>query len=128
MLSREVVAAVRIAADPAALDTAEWPAGATEVRLAPDEVLLLDVLDATAPEDHAIVFPDTSWVRFVLTRADGARVIERASAWPAPADGHAQGAVAGIPVKVIVRADCWWVVVSGALADEFEERLQEVVA
>ena len=39
--------------DPAALDAASWPADATELRLAPDEVLLLDVLDAAAPEPQS---------------------------------------------------------------------------
>lgn len=125
---REVVAAVRIAAAPAALDAATWPADATELRLAPDEVLLLDVLDAAAPEPHAIVFPDTSWVRFALSPEAGVRVFEQAATWPPPAGGLGQGAIVGIPAKVIVGADRWWLIVQGVLADEFEDRLEEVLA
>ena len=124
---REVVAAVRIAAAPAALDAASWPADATELRLAPDEVLLLDVLDAVAPEPHAIVFPDTSWVRFALSPEAGARVFEGAATWPAPTEGLGQGAIAGIPTKVVVDAHRWSFVVQGVLADEFEDRLAEVL-
>lgn len=125
---RERIAAVRIAATPTALDAARWPADATELRLAPDEVLLLDVLDAAAPEPHAIVFPDTGWVRFVLSPAAGTRVFEGVATWPPPAHGLGQGAIAGIPAKVIVNTDCWWLVVQGVLADDFEDRLVEVLA
>ena len=125
---REVVAAVRIAAAPAALDAASWPADATELRLAPDEVLLLDVLDAAAPEPHAIVFPDTSWVRFGVSPDVGARLFERGATWPPPAQGLGQGAIAGIPAKVVVDTDRWCIVVQGVLADEFEDRLTEVLA
>ena len=125
---REVVAAVRVAATPAALDAASWPADATALRLAADEVLLVDVLDAAAPEPHAIVFPDTGWVRFPLLPAEGADLLERAATWPPPASGLAQGAVAGIPAKVVVRPDRWWVIVQGVLADEFEERIREVLS
>lgn len=124
---REVIAAVRVAADPIALDAATWPAGATALRLAPDEVLLVDALDVTAPEPHAIVFPDSGWVRFVLSPAEGAELLERSATWPPPSDGLAQGAIAGIAAKVVVSPDRWWVIVLAALADEFEERLAEVL-
>lgn len=124
----EVVAAVRVAATPAALDTAVWPPDATALRLAADEVLLVDVLDVAAPEPHAIVFPDTSWVRFSFAPADGAELIARAATWPPPEAGLAQGAVAGVPVKLVVRPDGWWLIVHGVLADEFEERMHEVMS
>lgn len=126
-ITREVVDAVRIAADPAALDSATWPVDTTPVRIAADEILLLDAVDAAAPEAHAIVFPDTGWVRFVLGAADGAQLIAHAATWPAPIRGLAQGAVAGIAAKVIVGAERWWVIVPGAFADEFEARMTEVL-
>ncbi len=127
VVARELVAAVRIAADPNALDTAEWPADATEMRLAPDEVLLLDMLDAAAPEPHAIVFPDTGWVRFVLSPEDGARLFEGAATWPPPSLGFGQGAIAGIPAKVVVGPERWCIVVQAVLADDFEDRLGSVL-
>ena len=118
-VQRQVVAAVRIAARPEALDDASWSADAT--------VLLLDALDAGAPEPDAIVFPDMSWVRFVLPAAAGSEVMARAAAWPAPSRGLGQGMVAGIPVKLVVGEADWWFVVPAVVADEFEERLREVV-
>ena len=127
-LGRSVVAAVRVAADPAALDAASWPADATALRLAPDEVLVLDALEVTAPEPHAIVFPDTGWVRFVLTPDVGRQVMARTAAWPTPTVGLGQGMVAGIPAKVVVGEEAWWMVVLAVSADEFAERLREVVS
>ncbi len=123
---REPIAAIRVAATREALDAAAWPADATVLRLAPDEVLLVDALDTTPPESDAIVFPDTGWVRFVLPGADGVEVMARCAAWPAPSVGLAQGLVAGIPAKVVV-GDPWWILVPAALADEFDARLREVL-
>ncbi|MEM9464564.1 MAG: hypothetical protein AAGA90_04295 [Actinomycetota bacterium] len=124
---REVVAAVRVAARPEALDTASWPVDATVLRTAPDEVLLVDSLDATPPEPDAIVFPDMGWVRFAMAPATGAQVMAHAAAWPPPTAGLGQGLVAGVPAKVVVRDDEWWIIVGAVVADEFEERVAEVL-
>lgn len=126
-VARQVVAAVRIAARPEALDSASWPADATVLRLAADEVLLLDALDAGPPEPDAIVFADMSWVRFVLGASSGREVMARAAAWPPPSQGLGQGMVAGIPVKLVVGESNWWFVVAAVIADEFDERLREVL-
>lgn len=119
----EVIAAVRVAASPEALDAAGWPADATALRIAADEVLVVDALDVTAPEPHAIVFPDTGWVRFRLTPVEGVALLEAAAAWPPPASGLGQGMVAGVSAKVVVGSDGWWVIVSGTVATEFGERV-----
>ena len=134
MVRREAVATVRVAARAETLDGASWPGDATAVRLADDEVLLLDALETSPPEPDAIVFPETGWVRFVLTPEAGAEFMARAASWPPPvprldtgadADADAgagsgsdvssgsgsasasalgQGMVAGIPVKLVVPA------------------------
>ena len=134
MVRREAVATVRVAARAETLDGASWPGDATAVRLADDEVLVLDALETSPPEPDAIVFPDTGWVRFVLTPEAGAELMARAASWPPPvprldtgadadADADAgsgsdvssdsasasasalgQGMVAGIPVKLVVPA------------------------
>ena len=122
------VRAIRIAARPAALDAASWPAAATVLRTAPDEVLLLDALDTSPPEADAIVFPDTSWSRFVLDPVVGADVIAAGAAWPPPTSGLGQGMVFGIPVKLVVESERWSIVVLSVVADEFEERLHEVLS
>ncbi|MEM9519224.1 MAG: hypothetical protein AAGA37_07895 [Actinomycetota bacterium] len=125
---REVVAALRIASTAAALDAASWPVDATPLRLAPDEVLLVDAVHADAPEAHAIVFADTGWVRFRLTPTGGAEVMRAGAAWPPPVDGLGQGMILGVPAKLVIADDEWWVLVLGAVADEFEERFDEVRA
>ena len=119
----EVIAAVRVAATPEALDAAGWPADATVLRTAPDEVLVVDALDVTAPEPHAIVFPDTSWVRVRLTPSEGVALLAAEATWPPPTAGLGQGMVAGVPAKVVVGPDEWWVIVPGAVAAEFGARV-----
>lgn len=110
MVRREAVATVRVAARAETLDGASWPGDATAVRLADDEVLVLDALETSPPEPDAIVFPDTGWVRFVLTPEAGAEFMARAASWPPPvpqrgsASALGQGMVAGIPVKLVVPA------------------------
>ena len=122
MVRREAVATVRVAARAETLDGASWPGDATAVRLADDEVLVLDALETSPPEPDAIVFPDTGWVRFVLTPEAGAELMARAASWPPPvprldtgvgsdvssgsasASALGQGMVAGIPVKLVVPA------------------------
>ena len=124
MVRREAVATVRVAARAETLDGASWPGDATAVRLADDEVLVLDALETSPPEPDAIVFPDTGWVRFVLTPEAGAELMARAASWPPPvpqldagagldvssgsgsasASALGQGMVAGIPVKLVVGA------------------------
>ena len=128
IVRREVVAAVRVVAAAEHLDAASWPADATVLRTAPDEVLLIDALDASPPEPDAIVFPDTSWVRFVTSAAVGAAIMAASAAWPPPASGLGQGLIAGVPTKLVVGAEEWWLIVAAVVADEFDERLREVTA
>lgn len=122
----QAVAAIRVVSTADALDRASWPADATVLRTASDEALLVDVLDTDPPEPHAIVFPDTGWVRFVLTPAEGQVVMARSASWPPPTAGLGQGMVAGIPAKVVV-GDPWWLLVPAALAEEFGARIREVL-
>ena len=98
---------------------------------------MLDALETSPPEPDAIVFPDTGWVRFVLTPEAGAELMARAASWPPPvpqrgsASALGQGMVAGIPVKLVIGAGGgggpWWFLVPAALADEFEGRLEDAL-
>ena len=68
MLERLV--ATRVVADPAALDEARWPDSAIVLRTAPDEALVLGLVDADAVSDpHAIVRPETGMVGVWRTAA-----------------------------------------------------------
>lgn len=124
----EVVAAVRIVAPPSSLDTAVWPGGATAVRVAPDEVLVVDALEVNPPDPEAIVFPDTSWVRHRLSPADGAAVMAGAASWPPPTAGVGQGMVAGVAAKLVVGPEEWWLLVQGVVAAEFGARIDAVLS
>jgi hypothetical protein len=126
-IRRELVAAVRVAARSAALDAASWPADAAVLRTAPDEVLLVDALDVGPPEPDAIVLADMSWVRFAMTPVVGAAVMAGGAAWPPPDVGLGQGLIAGVPAKLVVGDDEWWIIVGAVVADEFAERLREIV-
>lgn len=124
----DVVAAVRIVAPPPSLDAASWPGGATAVRVAPDEVLVVDALEVNPPDPDAIVFPDTSWVRHRVSPADGAAVMAGVASWPPPAAGVGQGMVAGVPAKLVVGPDEWWFLVQGVVAAEFGARVEAVLS
>ena len=126
---REPVTLHRVISTPAALDAASWPAGATVLRTAPDAAVVLGADDlARLTDSGAIVFRDTSWQTVTVDPSVGAEVMARHASWPPPLEGFAQGAVAGIAVKLLVAAHAWTFLVAGAYADEFAERIEEVVS
>jgi hypothetical protein len=119
----EPLAATRIAARADALDALELPAGTVALRLAPDDLLVLaDV--AVAPDDpDAIVARDPGWAGIWLSPSDAAELLARHAEWRPPADGLAQGAVAGVPVKVLATAEATLIVVPLPFASELVERV-----
>jgi hypothetical protein len=120
----EPVVATRIAAGAAALDALTLPAGTVALRLAADDLLVLaDVAPAVADPD-AIVVPDAGWAGAWLGAADAAALLARHADWPLPAAGLAQGAAAGVPVKVLVAGDRTLLLVPAAFQAELEERLR----
>jgi hypothetical protein len=120
----EPVVATRVAAAPAALDALELPAGTVTLRLAPDDLLVLaDVSPAVADPD-AIVVADAGWAGAWLDPAVAAALLARHADWPLPAAGLAQGAAAGVPVKVVVADDRTLLLVPAAFQAELAERLR----
>ncbi len=116
----------RIVARPAALDAATWPAGALVLRFAPDEVLVDRPLPAALIDDpHAIVTPDAGFAGIWLPADKARALLEAHCAWPLPAErpAFAQGAVAGLAVKLWLEAERILFVVPGPFIEEFEERL-----
>ena len=110
----------RIVADPASIDAivAAVPAGATVIRFAPDEALImvdgLGGLDGLGGD--AIVEDD---VGFVAVTIDGA-VVARHTEWALPDHGGvAQGGIAGVPAKLAWLPDgrAWIVTQAAYLAD-----------
>jgi hypothetical protein len=116
----------RVVADPAALDGARWPTSAIVLRTAPDEALVLGLVDSDVVSDrHAIVRPETGLVAVWRTTAETARALDRAASWTSPRTpgSFAQGAVAGLPVKLYFETDRVLWIVPEPFGAEFEARL-----
>ncbi len=127
MRGRSRVDAFRVAATPTSLDEAVWPSESLVLRTAADEVLVIGSDAPTVSDPHAVVIDDTGWERFEISAIEGPSVMAHLAAWPAPSEGFAQGAMAGVPAKVVVGPDRWLIVVASAMADDFAVRLQPIL-
>ena len=117
----------RIIALPQAIDRAVWPDGTLAFRLAPDEVLITTVVDATTVDDpHAIVELDTGFSAVWLDHVTAIDVLERECDWELPQErpAFAQGLVAGLPVKVWFERDRVLFIVASPFAADLMERLR----
>jgi len=122
----EPLRARRVVATPAALDdlTRALPPGATVLRFAPDEALILgagaDPLDPGDPD--AIVVEEAGFVALTVDRA----IVERHVEWVLPPPGgFAQGAIAGVPAKLAWLPDGRArIVTQAAYLAELEARLR----
>jgi len=126
--AREPLSAIRVTASPVALDEAVWPEGVSVLRTAADEVLAIgDPVEWPALADrHAITVLDSGWVGFRVSFDGAAWLMQCRADWPLPADGFAQGMIAGLAAKVVVEDEDVLFVVAAVVAAEFEERLHEV--
>jgi hypothetical protein len=121
----------RIIADPAALDTAPWPAGSQVVRISPDDVFLIGAAEPTIPGDvHAIVTPEHGFSGTNLSAMQVADIALHFIEWEVPkGPGLSQGQIAGVPAKLVVRADgSGQILVACAAYRELDERLNGVQA
>ena len=127
MRALERLIGTRIVALPEAIDSAEWPAGALVLRLAPDEVLVNAAVNADAvPDAHAIVEHETGYSGVWVDRAAAVEFLQRECDWEIPADVTAftQGLVAGLPVKVWFDRDLILFIVASPFATDLSERLR----
>ncbi len=127
MKPMERLAATRISASPSALDAATWPAGAIVLRTAPDEVIVTAVVAPSVVNDpHAIVEPETSLCAVWMTIPAARDYLARECDWELPAarPAFAQGAIAGLPVKLWFEDDRVLFVVPGPFAADFMKRLR----
>jgi len=142
VLALNRLAATRIVAAPAALDTVAWPPGLIVLRLAADEVLLLpsgggrlrDAADvrAWAPalppklsDAYAIVVPEGGFSGQWIPAPEALALLARHCEWELPRarPAFAQGAVAGIPAKLWLEPDRVLFVVPAPFAADFQERI-----
>ena len=128
MPALEQLSATRIVATPAALDAAAWPQGALVLRTAPDEALVTPVVgqDLILPHDpHAIVARETGFAAAWVAADEALEFLERSCEWELPFErpAFAQGAVAGLPLKLWLERDRVLFIVPAPFAADLEERM-----
>ncbi len=126
--------ATRAAAAPAALDalTADppWPGDALAMRIAADELLVTAPPDfEVAGDPHAIVERETGFSCVWLDAADTAAFLNRECDWKRPVARPtlAQGAVAGIPVKLWFETGRTLLLAPAPFAAAFQRRLSRAL-
>jgi hypothetical protein len=119
----ELLSGLRVVAKPAAIDGAALPAGATMLRIAPDDAIVAGAATLTIDDAFAIIEPEYAFVYWKLTPAEFESVTHHIE-WSLPAIGElGQGLIAGVPAKILVTADHVLLVVSAGLAHELTDRL-----
>ena len=123
MRAPEPMPGVRVVASPDMLDALAWPDGVAALRLAPDDLLVLDGVQVeVAP---ALVEEETGFVGWWLTLEElHDQVLEHVD-WPLPVSrpALAQGLIAGVPAKLWLTHDRALLLCAAAYAHELEERL-----
>ena len=132
MPALEPVAAWRVIATPASLDSARWLGDEVEVlRIAADEALGIGASGAEVDDPDAIVEPEAGFSVARLDAGAWASLVAHVD-WALPEDprGFAQGKVAGVPAKVrtgdpapVPLTASALLVVQTCYADELKERL-----
>ena len=125
MLELKQISGTHIVAAPAALDKVAWPAGSIVLRFAADEALVTPPVESLALDDpHAIVAPDGGFAGAWLPAAEALAALERTCEWELPSQrpAFAQGAVAGVPVKLWLEEERVLVVVPAPYVHDLAER------
>jgi hypothetical protein len=117
---------LRVVADAAALDAARWSTRDGDpiqvLRVAPDEAIAIGALEVELADGHAVVVEEHGLVGARCALAE----LERHIDWPLPRarPAFAQGAVAGVPAKLLLLDDdSADLVVAAAYAHELADRL-----
>jgi hypothetical protein len=119
----ELLSGLRVVAKPAAIDAAALPTGATMLRIAPDDAIVVGVATLTIDDPFAIVEPEYAFIHWKLTPQEFEEVTHHIE-WSLPAAGQlGQGLIAGVPAKILIGSDHVMLVVSAGLAHEISERL-----
>ena len=125
MRAPEPLTAIRIVADPRALDDLAGPDATPSLRLAPDDVLVIRATPPDIDDEHAIVEDETGLVGWWLTVDELTDHVLPHVEWPLPVarPALAQGLVAGVPAKIWLTDDRVLLVCAAAYAHELAERL-----
>lgn len=116
---------LRIIANAAALDVADWPDGSRVFRLAPDDVFLLGDGEVHLEDPHAIIELETGFSGMTMEPVAALAWLEATCEWELPRQrpAFAQGAVAGLAVKLWFDEDEVFVMTASAFAAELAERM-----
>ena len=128
MPALEPMIATRIVATPAALDAVAWRADALVLRVAPDEVIVVGDIQSDlilSHDPHAIIVTETGLTSVWLAASEALDFLERACEWELPRQrpAFAQGAVAGLPLKLWFETERVLFIVPAPFAADLEERL-----
>ena len=123
MRAPEPLNGLRLVARPTAIDDAALPMGATILRIAPDDAIVVDAATLTVDDAFAIIEPEYAFVQWKLSPQEFAGVTHHIE-WSLPAAGQlGQGLIAGVPAKILIGSDHVLLIVSAGLAHEIAERL-----
>lgn len=128
MPALEPMIATRIVATPAALDAVAWRADALVLRVAPDEVIVAGDIQSDlilSHDPHAIIVAETGLDAVWLAANEALDFLERTCEWELPRQrpAFAQGAVAGLPLKLWFETERVLFIVPAPFAADLEERL-----
>ena len=123
-------------AEPGALDRMKVPRNSTVVRISPDDAFVIapagpGAKEPTVKDDpHAIVTPEHGFSGANLSAMQVADIALHHIEWQVPKGaGLSQGQIAGVPAKLVVRADgSGQILVACAACRELDERLNGVQA
>lgn len=123
---------VRAVANPAAIDVVRWPSSSIVIRIAPDEVFVIDAVPDDAAslvehDPHAIVEWETMFRGAWLDAGQLDALVHKLE-WALPLDrpALAQGMACGLAVKIVLLEDRTMLIVSSSAFHEVPERLGAV--
>ena len=125
------IAATRIVATPAALDTADVPQSSLALRFAADELFVTPPLQdesiILAHDPHAIVISEGGFAGIWLDNDEAIEFLQKNCAWELPngRPAFAQGAVAGIPIKLWLEDEQVLFIVPAPYAHDFAKRMED---
>lgn len=131
MIHFERIIGTRVVGLPDAVDTVNASADGLALRFAQDELFVTAGLsegaraDLLSKDPHAIVIDEGAFSGAWIDEDKALDLLERLAEWPMPSErpAFAQGAVAGLPVKLWFEDGRVLFVVQTPYAHELEERL-----
>jgi hypothetical protein len=119
------IRALRVVAAPAVLDELAWPDGATALRLAADDLLVIGGTSPSLGGSTALAEEERGFAGWWLSADELRDRVLPHIEWPLPAErpALAQGLIAGVPAKLWLADERALLLCAAAYAHELAERL-----